>query len=86
MSEERINALLAELRAELQDTPAVDAQTVAAVEKLGADIERQLSAQDLTTESVLDDAIALEAGFAARHPVAERILRELIETLSKLGI
>jgi hypothetical protein len=35
---------------------------------------------------VLDDAIALEASFAAEYPVAEKIIRELINSLSRIGI
>jgi hypothetical protein len=34
----------------------------------------------------LENAIALEARFAATHPVAERILRELIAVLGRMGI
>ena len=36
--------------------------------------------------SLLDDAIALEAEFAVTHPLAERLMREFINSLSKLGI
>jgi hypothetical protein len=34
----------------------------------------------------MDDAIALEASFANIHPVAERLIREFINSLSRLGI
>jgi len=51
----------------------------------------QNSAEDLprsnaAKESLLGDAVALEALFAAEHPVAEKMLRELINSLSRLGI
>ena len=37
-------------------------------------------------ESLVEDASALEALFAVEHPVAEKLLRELINSLSRLGI
>jgi hypothetical protein len=43
-------------------------------------------AVDSDENTVLDDAIALEAVFAASHPVAEKIIRELINSLSRIGI
>ena len=51
----------------------------------------QNSAEDLprsnvAKESLLEEAVALEALFAAEHPVAEKMLRELINSLSRLGI
>lgn len=49
------------------------------------------SAEDLplsnaAKESLLEEAVALEALFAAEHPAAEKILRELVNSLSRLGI
>jgi len=51
----------------------------------------QNSAEDLprsnaAKESLFEEAVALEALFAAEHPVAEKMLRELINSLSHLGI
>ena len=37
-------------------------------------------------ESLVEDARVLEALFAVEHPVAEKLLRELINSLSRLGI
>ena len=47
-----------------------------------ADLPRSNAAK----ESLLEDAVALEALFAVEHPVAEKLLRELINSLSRLGI
>lgn len=49
------------------------------------------SAEDLplsnaAKESLLEEAVALEALFAAEHPTAEKILRELVNSLGRLGI
>lgn len=87
MTEERIKTLLHKLRTEVDNAQAVDADTVKRARKLEADIQDLVNpevASDHTT--VLDDAIALEASFAANHPVAEKIIRELINSLSKMGI
>ncbi|MEX0619446.1 MAG: DUF4404 family protein [Pseudohongiellaceae bacterium] len=87
MSEERLKALVTQLVAEMENTRGVDPESLARARKLRADIEDVVNpAVDTEEYSVLDDAIALEASFAARHPVAERMLRELINNLSRIGI
>jgi hypothetical protein len=43
--------------------------------------------QELSETSQVDaDTLALEARFAANHPVAERLIREVIDTLGRIGI
>lgn len=87
MSEQRIKELLEELLAELQQIDGVDEALVATVRELESGIGDLVNpAIDSGENSVLDDAIALEAIFAASHPVAEKIIRELINTLSRIGI
>ncbi|HCO10492.1 MAG TPA: hypothetical protein DIT42_04985 [Gammaproteobacteria bacterium] len=54
----------------------------AAPQNSAADLPRSNAAK----ESLLEDAVALEALFAVEHPVAEKLLRELINSLSRLGI
>ncbi|HAU09548.1 DUF4404 family protein [Gammaproteobacteria bacterium] len=54
----------------------------AAPQNSAADLPRSNAAK----ESLLEDAVALEALFAVEHPVAEKMLRELINSLSRLGI
>ena len=49
------------------------------------------SAEDLplsnaAKEALLEEAVALEELFAAEHPAAEKILRELVNSLSRLGM
>ena len=46
----------------------------------------ELPRSNATKESLVEDARALEALFAIEHPVAEKMLRELINSLSRLGI
>lgn len=87
MSEQRIKELMAELLHELRKTPGVDVDTLDHAQQLAADVDDLVNPEvDTSDYTVLDDAIALEATFAATHPVAERILREIINTLSRLGI
>jgi len=87
MSEQRIKELLEELRGELQRTDGVDEALIASVKTLESNIGDLVDpAVDSGENTVLDDAIALEAVFAASHPVAEKIIRELINSLSRIGI
>ncbi len=87
MSETRIKELLQELLAELEAADAVNPDTVATAKQLEASIADLIDPEiDTSENTIMDDAIALEASFAATHPVAERIIRELINTLSRIGI
>lgn len=87
MSDERLKTLISQLITEMEKTEGVDPETIARARKLRADIDDVVNPEvDTEDYSVLDDAIALEASFAANHPVAERTLRELINTLSRMGI
>ena len=87
MGEQRIKELLAELRGELQRTEGVDEALLTSVSTLESNIGELVdSSVDSSENTVLDDAIALEAVFAASHPVAEKIIRELINSLSRIGI
>ncbi len=87
MGDQRIKELMSELLSELQETEGVAENTITNARKLDADIQ-DLTNPDVDTSdyTVLDDAIALEASFAATHPMAEKIIREMINTLSKIGI
>lgn len=87
MSDTRLRALVAELIKELDSTEDVDPELLGTLKRLESDID-DLENPDIDTSnnSVLDDAIALEARFAVNYPVAEKILRELINNLSRIGI
>ena len=87
MSEQRINELLEELRGEMQRTDSVDEALLTSIRSLESNIGDLVDPTvDSSENTVLDDAIALEAVFAASHPVAEKIIRELINSLSRIGI
>ena len=87
MSEERIKQLMKELLAELETQESVDADTVTTARKLESDIHDLVNPEvDTSENTIMDDAVELEARFAASYPFAERILRELINNLSRIGI
>ena len=83
MSSERIRALLAELNKELQKPEEIDPETRALLRELNEEVERV--AGDYS-ESALDRAQKLESRFAASHPVAERLARELADIIGKMGV
>ena len=87
MSEQRIKELMSELVTELEKADSINEETVSVAKTLESNIQDLVNpAVDTTENTVLDDAIALEASFAASHPVAEKVIRELINSLSRIGI
>ena len=87
MSEQRIKELMSELVSELEKTESIGEETISVAKKLESDINDFANPEvDSAENTILDDAIALEASFAATHPVAEKVIRELINTLSRIGI
>ncbi|MDP2284542.1 MAG: DUF4404 family protein [Pseudohongiella sp.] len=85
MGQDRVRFLLNELNQELSAAENLDQETLDLARKLEKDME-QLIERSEPVAAELEDAIALEARFAATHPVAERILRELIAVLGRMGI
>jgi len=87
MSNKEIRQLLAKLRDEIQKTE-LDADTRSLVRDLDSDIHELLDSNTLRadTESMLKRARLLESSFATKHPTAERVMREVIETLARMGI
>ena len=87
MSEQRIKELINELIKELESTDGVAEEAVSVARQLEGKIDDLDNPEvDTSQNTILDDAIALEASFAARHSVAEKLIRELINTLSRIGI
>lgn len=86
LKQDKIRSLLAQLQKELDNGVTLDNETIALLKKLDRNIDTMIETAGKGNAPVMDDAIALEARFAADHPVAERVLRELIDTLGKMGI
>jgi hypothetical protein len=83
LSSERIRDLLTELNKELQATGDIDAETRNLLAQLNDDLDAITAGDDA---SAGDRAKELESRFAAKHPVAERITREIADILTKMGI
>ena len=87
MPEKRLKELLEELRTELKGVDGVDDEVMESLDQLEVNIDDLVDPDtDSSENSAMDDAIALEARFAANFPVAEQILREVINTLNRIGI
>ncbi len=87
MSNEKIRELLAKLHDEVQKTE-VDADTRSSLRELDSDIHDLLnsSTPEPNITFVLERAKLLEAQFAIGHPTVERFMREVIDTLVKIGV
>jgi uncharacterized protein involved in exopolysaccharide biosynthesis len=86
MKEGKIRTILASLRKELQGAEGLDADSRRKMEELHRDLERLNDTHDPDVDSLLDRARELETRFAADHPTLERIARELVDTLAKMGV
>ena len=83
MSKERLSELLTELNRELRTADDIDEETRELLSQINDDLDR-LTGE--TQSPTLDLAKHLESRFAANHPVAERIARELADVIAKMGI
>jgi len=72
----------------LDETDSIDEETLALVRELDQEIHRltEAGAGSEEFDSVIDHARSAEASFAVEHPVAARFLREIIDSLSRVGI
>jgi ABC-type transporter Mla subunit MlaD len=88
MNDKNLKELLSQLNEVLDDTDHVDEETLALVRELDQEIHRltEAGASSEEFDSVIDHARSAEASFAVEHPVAARFLREIIDSLSRVGI
>jgi len=77
---EKTRQLLEELRKELKHGGELDPDTRELLRRIHDEID------DGPTEQALEKAKEVEARFAARYPVAERITQLIIDSLGKMGI
>ena len=83
MTSERIRSLLVELDKELKSTGEIDKETRELLSKLNDDLDEIAPGSQ---DTLSDSARELESRFAATHPIAERITREIADLLAKMGI
>ncbi|PCI75799.1 MAG: hypothetical protein COB20_12075 [SAR86 cluster bacterium] len=87
MNEEKVKQLLKELLEEIGQGENPDEVLLGSAQRLQSDIDSLLNPDvDSSDNTVMDDMIALEAQFASSYPVAEKIVRELVNSLSRIGI
>jgi len=87
MSNIEIRNLLAKLRDEIQKSE-LDSETQNLVREFDSDIQALLDSSKSEDETafVLKRAKEFEANFETQHPTTVRILSEVIEALSRMGI
>ena len=91
MSKERVRELLAQLRQELRDTD-IDGELEKIIGDLDDDIQNVIDETGATADGpadmddIVDRAKEVEANFATSHPTAERVVREVIDLLVRMGI
>jgi|TARA_B110000483_G_C18189328_1_gene540290 predicted nuclease with TOPRIM domain len=87
MNEEKVKQLLKELLEEIAQSENPDQELLGSAQRLQSDIDSLLNPDvDSADNTVMDDMISLEAQFATNYPVAEKIVRELVNSLSRIGI
>lgn len=88
MESKQLRDLLNRLQDALEQTEDLDPETRALVAELDQDINRLLDPEDPDneTEGIIEAAQSVQTRFAVDHPVADRFLREIIDTLAKVGI
>ena len=88
MSEASINASLKKLRESLEQADNIDEETLVLAQTLEADIQKALNAEkgEIETDSPADLAMELETRFESSHPLVAGLLREIVNTLHKIGV
>jgi hypothetical protein len=90
MTTENLKQTLLELHRALAAGDPLDPEMVALLELLDTDIQSRLAQQERTTlpeeNPLTTRAQEISARFAARHPRLEPVLRELTDTLQRIGI
>lgn len=83
MSREKLRQLAAQLDKELRRTDDLDPETRALLQKLEDELDEITDSGD---DSLSGSVRQLESRFAAEHPTAARIARDLADILGKMGI
>lgn len=91
MDKQELAALLKKLQAELESGQAVDEQLKQQLQALDQDIQKVLAqgtaqAHETDEASLGERATEIEARFASEHPYLASTLRDVMDTLGKMGI
>lgn len=78
---------LVQLRSKLELAESVDEEVLQQVREIDSNMHQLLNSNELRAEETLvEQLLVLEAKFSSEHPVLEKITRELIDALAKMGI
>lgn len=78
---------LVNLRTELELSENIDPETLEQVRSIDANMHQLIKSNELRAEETISEQlIVLEAKFSAEHPLLEKLTRELIDALTKMGI
>ncbi|MFT4711986.1 MAG: putative transcriptional regulator [Candidatus Azotimanducaceae bacterium] len=87
MSQNTIKDLLDKLKSEIETTE-VDSESRKILFRLESDIQIWLNetSEKRMSTTMMETAEMLETEFASEHPTAERLVREIIDALARMGI
>lgn len=88
MDRHELTSLLDKLRSELESGQAVDEQLRQSLRSLERDIQKVLTDKPSAEgdDSLSERAQEIEARFATEHPYLATTLRDVMDTLGKMGI
>lgn len=86
MNNADLNQQLDALHQQLQSLDTVDETTGEQLRRLSQDIQRLTAGAAAGELSLSDQARELEARFEADHPAASGVLREIINSLARMGL
>ena len=86
MSDEDIRRTLTQLHQELENADHVEPGLKSLLVDVDRDIHKLLGTSGHPPEGLRERVEDLVAQFAASHPQADRFLRELVDSLGKIGI
>jgi|GEM_PF-3070569 len=86
MAREKLQSLLKELEAELENLPTLDDNARQELAALGDTITSRLDATDAAGESLSDRVAEAVNNFGGEHPTMTPILNRIASILSSLGI
>lgn len=91
MDKQELTGLLAKLQTELESGQAVDEQLRQQLLALDQDIQKVLAKRADPTSGAVDASLSqrateIEARFASEHPYLASTLRDVMDTLGKMGI
>ncbi len=86
MNLDEIREIFARLNRELQQANDVDSNAEDAMQEIHDRVDSLDIPEESDVEFLLGQAKEFESRFAAEHPLLERVARELVDTVAKMGV